>query len=429
MLLVNSNFYFVQRAQVDPTWTGIVKYEIGGRITSLGTALLLLAEAVGRASLAILAGLAYIVTVGGWEKALSYSAMEWKDAKTAGSVSLSFFLSVLSPKSLANHLLNGPLSGLVRENRMQFGAELIQQKLEKEKRLAQNQMLQEIDGENFRYLVGNLGESGAEKVGGCDVGFCHYIGRRPTMEDEHLATTFELQINGKNYPVKLFGIFDGHGGPEASKFLKEHLKDKLHKTLLEMCVDGLSDENIWNALKITLVRLDQEFKGESGSTATMAMVLDGKLWTANVGDSRIILDNRGEIFQLTEDANPTDERYEKGIKNRGGAVYWNMGMRVNGAIAVARAIGDHFVNGALSARPKITMTPLDKIRRGSHLILACDGIYDVASSRQIGFAVRDHAHNPPETLARNIVHSAFEAQSGDNLSAMIINLVPRHISL
>lgn len=428
MILVNQNLSFIQHAQADPSWVGKAKYEIGGRISSLGTALLLLAEAVGRVCLSILAGLAYLISLGYWEKGADLSKEQWGKAQVASSMSWSCFLAVLSPQSLQDRLINGPLGGEVRENRIRIGSELIQRKLEKELRYAQNQMLTEEDGEDFQYLEGNLGVSGAEQVGGYHVGFCHYIGRRSTMEDEHLATAFDLNVNGKVYPVRLFGIFDGHGGPEAAKFLKERLKGKLEQTLLEMNRNGLTDEGIWNALKLTFVRLNQEFRGHgpSGSTATVALVLDGKLWTANAGDSRIVLDNGGEILQLTEDAEPSNPRYKKGIVNRGGDVWWRGGgMRVNGILAVPRAIGDHLLNGAISARPKITMIPLTRVRPGSHLVLACDGVYDVASSRQIGGAVRDHRDQrdqTPERIARNIVNSAYQALSTDNLSGMVVQL-------
>lgn len=420
MILVNKNLSFIQHAQADTSWVGTAKYEIGGRISSLGVSLLLLAESVGRVCLAALAGIAHLISLGYWEKGFVISKEQWGKALEASSMSWNCFLAVLSPKWLQDRLTHGPLSGETRENRLRIGAELIQGKLEKELRCAQRQMLEEEDGENFHYLAGNLGVSGAEQVGGCNVGFCHFIGRRPTMEDEHLATAFDLNVNGRNYPVRLFGIFDGHGGDATAKFLKARLKDMLEQTLIELNQNGLTDEGIWNALKLTFVRLNQEFVGESGSTATVAMTLDGKLWTANVGDSRTILVNGEEIMQLSEDAEPTNPRYRKGIENRGGEVRWNFGMRVNGIIAVARAIGDHILNGAISARPKITMIPFERIRQGSQLVLACDGIYDVASTRQVGGAIKGHWNHSPERKAKNLVFSAHQAQSQDNLSAMVV---------
>ncbi|MCX6987513.1 MAG: PP2C family serine/threonine-protein phosphatase [Chlamydiae bacterium] len=52
----------------------------------------------------------------------------------------------------------------------------------------------------------------SHRIGDWEVGICHFIGRRDSMEDEHLATSFELLAGGRPYPVSLFGVFDGHAG-------------------------------------------------------------------------------------------------------------------------------------------------------------------------------------------------------------------------
>ncbi|MBS0626798.1 MAG: protein serine/threonine phosphatase 2C family protein, partial [Verrucomicrobia bacterium] len=162
------------------------------------------------------------------------------------------------------------------------------------------------------------------------------------------------------------------------------------------------------------VKLHEEFKeGRSGTTATVAMILDGKVWIANVGDSRTILDNG---IQLSEDAKPTDPRYQKGIENRGDKVFLG---RINGCLAVARAIGDHDV-GTINPRPKITVYPLSKVLKGGHLILACDGVYNVSSTRQVAAAVWNHKNLSVKELAKNIVYSAYIAGSEDNLSVLLV---------
>ncbi len=296
------------------------------------------------------------------------------------------------------------------------GTEQIASKLQNQFKRVQHQAAQELD-KAFRYLSAPTdfqGYAHTERVPSYEVGVCHFIGRRPTMEDEHLTTSFDLKVADKVYPIQLFGIFDGHGGGTASLYVKQNLECKLHETLNEFCSEGLTDEAIWNALKITFVKLNKEFnEPHSGTTATVAMILDGKLWTANVGDSRTIVDDG---TQLSEDAKPTDPYYQKGIENRGGRVFDD---RVNGILAVARAIGDHNV-GAISARPKITVYPVSKIPKGGHLILACDGIYDVSSTRQVAAAVRAHRDQPVAELARNIVYSAGHADSEDNLSVLVV---------
>ncbi len=270
-----------------------------------------------------------------------------------------------------------------------------------------------------------------KRIGGYRVGISHAQGRRANMEDEHLATSFNLTIAGRSYPIQLFGIFDGHGGRDAARYVRDNLKRKLSQALVEFNPQGLSDAGVWKALKMTTVRLNRDFKNrfganaqDQGTTATIAMVLDQKLWTANVGDARTVLDNGGAPEQLTEDAKPADPRYRKGIEKRGGFVREVFGTpRVNGDLAVARAIGDHRFNGAISARSKITVKPLSEIQPGSHLILCCDGIYDVARTLDVVGAVHADRALAPGVLARNIVYSAYQSGSTDNLSSMVIKFL------
>lgn len=321
----------------------------------------------------------------------------------------------------------GPLNAEMRENRIRQGDKRIANKLEREFIFAQVQEAQE-ENKRFKYLSAPKDfkqryglELIAQSKTICDyeVGVCHCIGRRPTMEDGHLATSFALHIGGRVYPVKLFGIFDGHGGRAASVYVKKHLERKLNEMLTRFCSNELTDEGIWNALKQTFVALNIDLPDHtSGTTANVVMFLDDKLWTANVGDSRSILDNG---IQLSEDAKPDDDRYKRGIENRGGTVENCLGVpRVNGRLAVARAVGDHLIGSAISARPKITAYPLSLINEGSHLILACDGIYDVSSTRQVAKAVSDHNKQTAVELAENIVYSSYQARSQDNLSVLVV---------
>lgn len=309
-------------------------------------------------------------------------------------------------------------------------AETVKDRLARQMQRTMEQMAHE-PAKQFRYLEAPLDwHAHQEMVGGLEVGISHVQGRRRSMEDEHLATCFNVKVAGKEYPIRLFGIFDGHGGAEAAKFVRDHLQSKLQNALVEYNLQGLNDAGIWNALKMTCVRLNQdlgmhnqEIAENQGTTATIAMILDEKLWSANVGDSRTVLDNGGTPVQCTEDAKPADSRYRRGIEHRGGRVQFNGGApRVNGDLAVARAIGDQRLNGAVSARPKITMKPLAEIKLGSHLILACDGIYDVSTTVDTANATHQHANRTACGLARNITYSAYEAGSGDNLSAMVIKI-------
>lgn len=267
-----------------------------------------------------------------------------------------------------------------------------------------------------------------EKVGGHQVGISHAQGRRLSMEDEHLAVSFDLTIGRRSYPIQLFGIFDGHGGRGVASYVKDHLQRHIEEALVIFNREKLSDAGVWRALKIATVRLNKDLEDHSGAmaqyqgaTATIAMILDQKLWTANVGDARGVIDNNGVPIQMTEDAKPSDERYRRGIEKRGGFVQDVFGVpRVNGQLAVARAIGDHSLGGSISARAKVTMIPLEQIKPSHHFVLCCDGIYDVARTQDVVAAIHDHKSLQVGDLARNIVYSAYQAGSTDNLSCMVI---------
>lgn len=434
-----------------------IAFHLVGRVAFLGASLISLAEAVGRVAFGSFAAFGYLATLGCWTKAKSFGERQFAIALQAGQVSKMCLIGVFSVRRAISSLFStrillrmkelrleeeellfqdkvfwqdrivlepqGELTPEMRSWRVRQGAERIAGKLEKLFSRAQLKAKEEPDKE-FRYQKAPKDfKAHTENVAGYEVGVCHFIGRRPEMEDEHLATSFELEILGKKYPVQLFGVFDGHGGKGAAIYVKENLKERLQETLTHFCTKGLSDEAIWNGLKITFARLKADFKGGiSGTTATVAMILDGKLWTANVGDSRTILDNG---IQLSEDAKPDDPIYKKGIERRGGRVLVDpQGVpRVNGNLAVARAIGDRHV-GAMSGRPKITAYPLSNILEKTHLILACDGVYDVASTKQVAGAVKNNSELSVEELAKNIVYSAYESGSEDNVSTLVVKLSP-----
>ncbi len=276
------------------------------------------------------------------------------------------------------------------------------------------------------HSAGKVLKSGKQQIGKYSIGFCHFQGRRAEMEDQHLAADFTITIGNKTYPVHLFGVFDGHDGNDAAKYLKTHFKAQFIKTLKKFNPNKLSEAGIWNALKLTFVKLNEAYTGSAGSTATLAVILDKRLWVANVGDSRTVIDNNGQPIQMSQDANPSIPRFAKSIHNRKGRIVLDTEddiFRVGGIIAPARAFGDHEVLG-MSSRPKITRIPLANLKKGSRLILACDGVWDVASTRQIVSASHQAKAKklPLEKVARTLVQSAYKAKSQDNLTVLAVDI-------
>ncbi len=268
------------------------------------------------------------------------------------------------------------------------------------------------------------------------VGIAHAQGKSKQMEDEHLVEQISFKAGHSHVQAEIYGIFDGHGGKDVSLFAQHNLSSHL-KNSLELFNRGtLSDEGIFAAIKEAFVSLDcacEKDRLTGGSTATVAIILNDHIWVANIGDSRTVLNNGGSAIQLSEDQKCDNEKYTKGVLARKGKIGVGSDRKTlrvmvnNCGVAVPRAIGDHKYVGengqcCIVHTPKITKYSLEDIKENSALILACDGIWDVCSTKQaVAFENKNHDKSP-DIVAKELITKAYNAGSGDNLSAMVVRI-------
>ena len=254
-------------------------------------------------------------------------------------------------------------------------------------------------------------------------------GYRDTMEDAHTVSQFSFKAGNTSIPVTIAGVFDGHGGSSIANNCSQKIVAKLKSRLEAYNDGGLTQGGIWNALKLTPVDLDRDILAvHNGTTACVALMIQGHLWVMNVGDSRAVLalDN-GKSIQLSEDAK-NQPKYKESVIKRGGVV---IGTRVcdketysRGGLSTSRTIGDHIVQGAVSARSKVTCLPVTEEMQGAHLMVGCDGIFDNATSDQVAQLIHHLKKTNPNIssaeIAAEIVSHAYHAGSSDNLSAIVV---------
>lgn len=101
-------------------------------------------------------------------------------------------------------------------------------------------------------------------------------------------------------------------------------------------------------------------------TATRQRVL----YTANVGDARIILCRSGKALRLSYDHKGSDEHEGRRIAHAGGLILNN---RVNGVLAVTRALGDAYMKDLVTGHPYTTETVIQP-ESDEFVIIACDGV-------------------------------------------------------
>lgn len=137
------------------------------------------------------------------------------------------------------------------------------------------------------------------------------------------------------------------------------------------------------------------------------------LYTANVGDSRAVLCRNGQAIRLSYDHKGSDLSEQQRVKDAGGFI---MNERVNGMLAITRALGDAELKEYISGRPYTAETiigPDDEF-----LILACDGLWDVCGDQQACELVR--SCNDPQRAATRLVEYGLENGSFDNMSVLVV---------
>ncbi|XP_047998538.1 probable protein phosphatase 2C T23F11.1 [Leguminivora glycinivorella] len=210
-------------------------------------------------------------------------------------------------------------------------------------------------------------------------------GWRVSMDDSHTHILSLPDDPGAAF----FAVYDGHGGANIAEYAGKHL----HKFIIARPEYHLG--NIEEAMKQGFLDMDQAMLEEdmlqekvAGSTAVVVLIKDNTLYCANVGDSRAIASVGGAVEMLSYDHKPNNEEELRRITAGGGWVQLN---RVNGNLALSRALGDYVFkrNYRLSPRDQIvTAYPDVQVRQlnddWEFIVIACDGIWEVLSNEDIG---------------------------------------------
>eukprot|EP01114_Cavostelium_apophysatum_P000247 TRINITY_DN1023_c0_g1_i1.p1 TRINITY_DN1023_c0_g1~~TRINITY_DN1023_c0_g1_i1.p1 ORF type:complete len:712 (-),score=111.74 TRINITY_DN1023_c0_g1_i1:89-2014(-) len=241
---------------------------------------------------------------------------------------------------------------------------------------------------------------------------------RATMEDEHV-------IIGKfgDDSQAYVGVYDGHGG----RVTVEYVLANLHQNILQElnATDKRDEEDVVAAFNRAYLKTDEGSKssGErSGSTAISAFFKRNKdgsktLTTANAGDARIVLNRNGIAERLTIDHKSSDKTERKRLEARG-AIF--LQHKVAGSLAVTRAFGDSELKEWVKAEPytrHIELLPTDR-----HVILACDGLWDVVEDQQAVDFLEENKHDSAQQLAEKLVKMAIEKGTKDNVTVVVVTL-------
>ncbi|XP_019452610.1 PREDICTED: probable protein phosphatase 2C 64 isoform X2 [Lupinus angustifolius] len=260
------------------------------------------------------------------------------------------------------------------------------------------------------------------------------------LEDQSQVESGSLSSNEFGPHGTFVGVYDGHGGPETSRFINDHLFHHLKRFTSEQ--QSMSTDVIRKAFQATedgfmsLVARQWSVKPQIaavGSCCLVSVICNGTLYVANAGDSRAVLGSivkaTGEVLatQLSTEHNASIESVRQELHSLhpddpNVVVLKHNVWRVKGIIQISRSIGDVYLKKAefnreplyakfrvrepfkrpiLSSEPSITVHQLQP--HDQFIILASDGLWEHLSNQEAVDIVGNNSRNQ----SKFIVSSGF----------------------
>ncbi|XP_076938654.1 putative protein phosphatase 2C 38 [Bidens hawaiensis] len=262
------------------------------------------------------------------------------------------------------------------------------------------------------------------------------------LEDQSQVESGPLSSLNSGPFGTFIGVYDGHGGPETSRFVNQNLFANLKKFASE------DQEMSANVIKKAFLATEDEFLSvvreqwrmcpqiaSVGTCCLVGVICNGLIYVANAGDSRVVLGraDRGvrgvAAIQLSTEHNASyasvrDELHSLHPDDPKIVVLRHNVWRVKGIIQVSRSIGDAYLKKAefnrepllskfrlskpfsmpiLNAEPSILIHKLNP--KDQFLIFASDGLWEHLTNEE---AV-DIVHNYPRSgIARRLVKAALQ---------------------
>ncbi|XP_075259381.1 protein phosphatase 1A-like [Convolutriloba macropyga] len=260
-------------------------------------------------------------------------------------------------------------------------------------------------------------------------------GWRTKMEDAH-SCVLGLPSGLKDW--SFFAVYDGHAGAFVSNHCATNLLDVItkHDAFQNYDSDKHDDATIREVIRLGFLELDTLLRqtptitnGEesSGTTVSSCLLSPTKIFFANCGDSRALICKKGNVAFSTRDHKPHLDDEKNRIEAAGGSVIM---MRVNGSLAVSRALGDFEykdnaqmapVEQLVSPEPEVTVLERNP-DEDEYIVVACDGIWDEMTNEDLCAFVSSRLRitGDLEKICNDVIDTCLHKGSRDNMSIILI---------
>lgn len=265
------------------------------------------------------------------------------------------------------------------------------------------------------------------------------MGKRNSNEDQHDTIINFDKRNNNLKDITFLGIYDGHGGKDISRFVKNNLSQFFVNNNIKFDPSNkdypIYIKRVFNHLQNKLKNNLYSIASHIGSTALVTILYESNnrkyIHIANLGDSRAIICNGNNIgIQLTKDHKPTSFEENKRIKSLGGIIKFEAGDWRIKDLSVSRSFGDLDANPYVCSDPELFKYEINK--KDKFIVMACDGLWDVLSNQDVvDFVLTkldDNKNNNKDQLNTNnksniaklLADHAVANGSFDNISVVIL---------
>lgn len=262
------------------------------------------------------------------------------------------------------------------------------------------------------------------------------------LEDQSQVESGPLSMADPGPQGTFVGVYDGHGGPETSRFVNDNMFHHLKRFATEhKCMSADVIRKAFQATEdgfLSVVSKEWSRKPQIaavGSCCLVGVICSGNLYIANAGDSRAVLGRlvkaTGEIMavQLSAEHNVCFEEVRRELQSSHPddpqiVVLKHNVWRVKGLIQISRSIGDVYLK-----KPEYNRTPLHSKFRlretfkkpiltsepaiaihqiqpsDQFVIFASDGLWEHLSNQE---AVELVQRSPRNGIARRLVKAAMQ---------------------
>lgn len=230
-----------------------------------------------------------------------------------------------------------------------------------------------------------------------------------TRQSRSLMETDRQQIVGDRGTV--LGVCDGMGGAAAGEVASQLAVDIIYEKLSLGDAPRNHDElarRLVNAVEEAGGRIFGEARADRtrrgmGTTATIAALLDGRLFVAQVGDSRAYVLRGDKLVQVSRDQSLVNQLIEAGQLTEEEAETFEHNNIILQALGTAETV-------------QVDLTYVD-LRRGDTLLVCSDGLSGMVRADEMREVLL--THREPFDACKELVDRANRAGGHDNITVIV----------